>query len=44
LDLEGFMDTIDTAKELGEKVKDRVKRAAEKSFADLEREEAKRAQ
>lgn len=43
LDLDGFMDMIDTAKELGEKVKDRVKRAAEKSFADLEREEAKRA-
>ncbi len=43
LDLDGFMDMIDTAKELNAKVKERVKRAAEKSFADLEREEAKRA-
>ena len=42
LDLEGFMNMIDTSKELNAKVKERVKRAAEKSFADLEREEAKR--
>lgn len=44
LDLDGFMDAIDTAKELNQKVKDRVKRSAEKAFADLEREEAKRAE
>jgi len=41
LDIEGFMSQIDKAKELSEKVKDAVKRAAEKSFADLEAEEAK---
>ncbi len=43
LDFDGFMDMIDTSKELNAKVKERVKRAAEKSFAELEREEAKRA-
>ncbi len=42
LDIEGFMNQIDRAKELSAKVKEAVKRAAEKSFADLEREEAKR--
>jgi len=41
LDIEGFMSQIDRAKELSEKVKDAVKRAAEKSFADLSAEEAK---
>ncbi|MBK6685241.1 MAG: LPP20 family lipoprotein [Deltaproteobacteria bacterium] len=44
LDMEGFMNQIDKANELSEKVKDAVKRAAEKSFADLEREEAKHAE
>lgn len=44
LDVEGFMNQIDKAKELNQAVKERVKRAAEKSFADLEREEAKRAE
>lgn len=43
LDLDGFMGALDSSKELNAKVKERVKRAAEKSFADLEREEAKRA-
>lgn len=43
LDIAGFMDQIDKAKELNGKVKEAVKRAAAKSFADLEREEAKRA-
>ena len=42
LDLDGFMSMLDRSKELSAKVKDRVKRAAERSFADLEREEAKR--
>jgi hypothetical protein len=41
LDLAGFMDQLDKAKELNAKVKEAVKRAAEKSFADLEAEEAK---
>jgi hypothetical protein len=41
LDIEGFMDQIGKAKELNAKVRDYVKRAAEKSFADLEAEEAK---
>lgn len=44
LDLAGFADQIDKAKELSEKVKERVKRAAAKSFADLEAEEAKHAE
>ena len=42
LDLDGFMDQLDKAKELSNKVKERVRRSAERSFADLEREEAKR--
>ncbi len=41
LDIEGFTNQIDRAKELNAKVKEAVKRAAEKSFSDLEREEAK---
>jgi hypothetical protein len=41
LDIEGFMDQIGKAKELNSKVRDYVKRAAEKSFADLEAEETK---
>lgn len=44
LDMEGFMSQIEKANELSEKVKEQVKRAAEKSFADLEREEAKHAE
>lgn len=43
LDIEGFSSQIDRAKELSSKVKEAVKRAAEKSFADLEKEEAARA-
>jgi hypothetical protein len=43
LDIQGFMSQIDSAKELSSKVKEAVKRAAEKSFADLEAEEAKQA-
>jgi len=43
LDMDGFMDQMSKAKELNEKVRERVRRAAEKSFADLEAEEAKRA-
>jgi hypothetical protein len=43
LDMDGFSDNLSKAKELNEKVRERVKRAAEKSFADLEAEEAKRA-
>lgn len=42
LDIEGFMKMIDGAGELNEKTKERVKRAAEKAFADLDQEEAKR--
>lgn len=41
LDIEGFMNQIDGAGELNEKTKERVKRAAEKAFSDLEAEEAK---
>lgn len=41
LDLNGFMDQLDKAKELNAKVKEAVKRAAAKSFADLSAEEAK---
>jgi hypothetical protein len=41
LDIEGFMKMIDGSKELNEKTKERVKRAAEKAFSDLEAEEAK---
>jgi hypothetical protein len=41
LDLAGFTDQLAQAKELNEKVKEQVKRSAEKSFSDLESEEAK---
>jgi hypothetical protein len=41
LDIEGFMQAIDGAGDLDEKTKERVKRAAEKAFSDLEAEEAK---
>lgn len=41
LDIAGFMDQIDKAKELNAKVKEAVKRSAEKAFGDLEAEEAK---
>ena len=44
LDMDGFMDQLSGAKELSDKVKERVKRAAEKAFSDLEAEEAKRAE
>ena len=43
LDIEGFMDQIGKAKELSQKVKEMVKRSAEKAFSDLEAEEAKHA-
>lgn len=43
LDIAGFMDQISRAKELNAKVKEAVKRAADRSFADLAREEAKHA-
>lgn len=43
LDIQGFMDQISKAKELNAKVKEAVQRAAERSFADLEAEEAKHA-
>jgi hypothetical protein len=36
LDIGGFMDQLDKAKELNAKVKEAVKRSAEKAFADLE--------
>ena len=42
LDLDGFMDMVSKSNELSERVKERVRRSAERSFADLEREEAKR--
>lgn len=41
LDIAGFMDQLDKAKELNGKVKEAVKRAAEKAFSDLEAEETK---
>jgi hypothetical protein len=44
LDMDGFSDKLAGGGELNEKTKERVKRAAEKAFADLEAEEAKRAQ
>ena len=44
LDMDGFADRLAGGNELNEKTKERVKRAAEKAFADLEAEEAKRAQ
>ena len=43
LDLQTFKDNVDKAKELNEKVRDYVKKNAEKSHMDLEAEEAKRA-
>jgi len=43
LDLGTFKDNIDKAKELNEKVRDYVKKNAEKAHMDLEAEEAKRA-
>jgi hypothetical protein len=43
LDIAGFMDQIDKAKDLSAKVKEQVKRSAEKAFSDLDAEEAKRA-
>jgi hypothetical protein len=44
LDIEGFMKMIEGAGDLNEKTKERVKRAAEKAFSDLDAEEAKRAE
>lgn len=44
LDIDGFHDQLDKSKELSAKVKERVKRAAAKAFADLDREEAKHAE
>ena len=44
LDLDGFMDQLSKAKELNAKVKEHVKRAAEKAHADLAAEEAKHAE
>ncbi|MEL7370330.1 MAG: hypothetical protein AAFN74_15525 [Myxococcota bacterium] len=41
-DLDGLMDKLDKAKELSQRVKERVRRSAERAMADLEREEAKR--
>ncbi|MBI2372955.1 MAG: LPP20 family lipoprotein [Deltaproteobacteria bacterium] len=43
LDIAGFADQLEKAKELSEKVKEQVKKSAAKAFADLEAEEAKRA-
>ncbi len=40
-DLAGFMDQISKAKELSKRVKEAVKRSAERSFANLEAEEEK---
>lgn len=42
LDIEGFMSQLEAANQLSNKVKQMVKRSAEKAFADLEAEEAKR--
>lgn len=41
LDLDGFMDKIAKAKDLSQKVKERVRRSAERAFAEVEREEEK---
>lgn len=41
LDMEGFADALSQMQELNEQVREHVKRAAEKAFADLEAEEAK---
>lgn len=43
LDMESFGDMISNHKQLSQQVKERVQRAAAKSFADLEAEEAKAA-
>lgn len=43
LDIAGFHDQLSKAQELSAKVKEAVKRSAEKAFADLEAEETKRA-
>jgi hypothetical protein len=43
LDMQAFMDSLSGHKELNEKTKEAVKRAAEKAFADLDAEEAKHA-
>ena len=42
LDLDSFTEKLDNYNKLSDRVKERVRRAAERSFADLEREEAKR--
>jgi len=42
LDIEGFLEQIQRAKELSPRVKEAVQQAAEESFADLEAEEQKR--
>lgn len=42
LDIEGFLEQIQRAKELSPRIKEAVKQAAEQSFADLEAEEEKR--
>ena len=44
LDLDGFMDMVSKSEELSQRVKERVRRSAERSFSELEREEAKRAE
>ncbi len=44
LDMDGFAEQLASMKELDGKVKEQVKRAAEKAFSDLEAEEAKHAQ
>jgi len=44
LDMETFSSMLDGAGELDSKTKERVKRAAEKAFSDLEAEEAKHAE
>lgn len=43
VDINSFMQKIDGQKELSAKVKEQVKRSAAKAFADLDAEEAKRA-
>lgn len=43
MDVEGFEDMIDRHRQLSQAVKERVKRAAQRAFADLEAEEAKQA-
>ncbi len=44
LNLDGFSDQLAASKDLDERTKERVKRAAEKAFSDLEAEEAKHAE